>query len=94
MRIKNFKTIIALLVAIGCLYLQAQAQKRKLDQVLGTKQLKLTVGEKVLYADFNDNLATRDFIKLLSLTLTMDDLHGREKSSTFKILMIWNIVKT
>lgn len=45
------------------------------------KQLKISMNNKVAYAEFEDSKTTREFIALLPLTLTMDDLSGREKYS-------------
>lgn len=39
----------------------------------------LKIGDKVLTATLADNPSARDFVSLLPLTLTMDDLFGREK---------------
>src|SRR5947199_10811426 len=41
--------------------------------------IRLTDGKKVLTAPLADNKTARDFISLLPLTLTMNDLFGREK---------------
>lgn len=42
-------------------------------------KLRLSVNTKVLTATLADNKTVRDFISLLPLTLTMNDLFGREK---------------
>jgi hypothetical protein len=41
--------------------------------------LKIKVGRKALNASLVDNQTARDFGALLPLTITMDDLFGREK---------------
>ena len=43
-------------------------------------KMRLRVGDKILAASFIHNETTRDFISLLPLTLTMNDLFKREKS--------------
>ncbi|OMQ12933.1 cyclophilin-like fold protein [[Flexibacter] sp. ATCC 35103] len=46
-----------------------------------SQKLKITTGKTVLYAEFTDSETTKDFIKMLPLTLNMNDLSGREKYS-------------
>jgi hypothetical protein len=43
-------------------------------------KLKLKIGEKEIAARLIDNETTRDFISLLPLTITMNDLFSRERS--------------
>jgi hypothetical protein len=43
-------------------------------------KISLKVGDKVLAASLIDSETARDFISLLPLTLTMNDLFNREKS--------------
>lgn len=42
-------------------------------------KIRLKVANKILTATLADNKTTRDFAALLPLTLTMNDLFGREK---------------
>ena len=42
-------------------------------------KIRLKIADKVITATLNDNKTTRDFISLLPLTLTMNDLFRREK---------------
>jgi hypothetical protein len=42
-------------------------------------KLSIKVGDKTATATLIDNETTRDFVSLLPLTLTMNDLFGREK---------------
>src|SRR5881296_3710096 len=42
-------------------------------------KIKLTIDNKILTATLADNATARDFASLLPLTLTMNDLFGREK---------------
>src|SRR5438046_3055198 len=42
-------------------------------------KIKLTIDNKILTATLADNKTARDFISLLPLTLTINDLFGREK---------------
>ncbi len=44
-----------------------------------TMKIRLTVNDKAVTATLIDSETTRDFISLLPLTLTMNDLFGREK---------------
>ena len=41
-------------------------------------KLKITAGDKVLFATLEDNATVRDFIKKLPTTLPMENLYGRE----------------
>jgi hypothetical protein len=50
-------------------------------QIIETMKLKITVGDSVLTATMYDNAATRDFISLLPLTLTLEDYAETEKIS-------------
>jgi len=57
---------------------------RSADETTTTNQtpamkIRLSVNNKVLTATLADNKTARDFISLLPLTLTMNDLFGREK---------------
>lgn len=49
---------------------------------IDTLQLKITIGNKVVYTDFINSKTTQEFVKLLPLTLSMQDLNGREKYSS------------
>jgi len=42
-------------------------------------KIKLRIKDKVLIATLTKSKTTQDFVSLLPLTLTMDDLFGREK---------------
>jgi hypothetical protein len=44
-----------------------------------TMKIRITVNSKIITATLIDGETTRDFISLLPLTLTMNDLFGREK---------------
>jgi hypothetical protein len=44
-----------------------------------TMKIRLKIDDKVITATLNDSKTTRDFISLLPLTLTMNDLFRREK---------------
>ena len=41
-------------------------------------KLKITAGDKILFATLEDNATVRDFIKKLPTTLPMENLYGRE----------------
>ena len=42
-------------------------------------KIKLTIKDRVLTATLQENKTAQDFVSLLPLTLTMNDLFGREK---------------
>jgi hypothetical protein len=44
-----------------------------------TMKIRITLNDKTITATLIDSETTRDFISLLPLTLTMNDLFGREK---------------
>lgn len=46
---------------------------------LANRKIKLTVGEKVITASLNESPASRDFIRLLPLVVTMGDYAGKRK---------------
>jgi hypothetical protein len=48
-------------------------------QQTSTMKLSIQVENRILNANLIDSKTTRDFISLLPLTLTMNDLFGREK---------------
>lgn len=54
------------------------AERKGREAAVGTK-IRLKVGDKVLSATLIDSETTRDFVSLLPLTLTMNDLFSREK---------------
>lgn len=89
----NLKKITTMLLIVMPLALLACNSKNPLNPVMDTiadqtnkkftdKQLKITIHGKHIYADFIDSKTTREFIALLPLTLTMEDLGGREKFSS------------
>lgn len=49
---------------------------------INSMKLRITANGKVMTATMADNQTARDFIAMLPLTLTMDDLFGREKFAT------------
>jgi len=54
------------------------APVENISEEKGMKKLKITVGEKILYATLENNSTTQDFIKKLPTTLKMENLYGRE----------------
>jgi hypothetical protein len=46
-------------------------------------KISIKIGGKILTATLVDNQTARDFLSLLPLNLSMDDLFGREKYGTF-----------
>jgi hypothetical protein len=75
---KTNKLFLIYLFLLLPLTLLAQSGKKTNIENL---RLKITVGEKTVLAEFIDSKTTRDFISLLPLELTMDDLNEREKYS-------------
>ena len=74
-------TLAPIVVGVGC----GAGRNTMIGVALAAEQrsairLRLTIGEKVLAASLIDSETTRDFISLLPLTLTMNDLFSREKS--------------
>jgi hypothetical protein len=58
----------------------AQAAARAIsDQQVSTMKIRMDVNGTVITATLADNETARDFASLLPLTLTMNDLFGREK---------------
>ena len=54
------------------------AERKEHDAAVGTK-IRLKVGEKLLSVTLIDSETAQDFVSLLPLTLTMNDLFRREK---------------
>ena len=59
--------------------------KEVFDYPIDSLKLKITVGEKILYAAIYESGATRNFIQLLPLELDMQDLNRREKYSPLAV---------
>ena len=55
------------------------SSNEKSSQQRDRMKIKLTIKERVLTATLQDNKTAQDFVSLLPLTLTMNDLFGREK---------------
>jgi hypothetical protein len=56
-----------------------QASNKKSWKNPDRMKIKLTIKDQVLTATLKDNRTAQDFVSLLPLTLTMNDLFGREK---------------
>jgi len=56
-----------------------QASNEKSSKNPDRMKIKLTIKDRVLTATLKDNKTAQDFVSLLPLTLTMNDLFGREK---------------
>jgi 4-carboxymuconolactone decarboxylase len=56
-----------------------QASNKKSWKNPDRMKIKLTIKDRVLTATLKDNKTAQDFVSLLPLTLTMNDLFGREK---------------
>jgi|GEM_PF-2443511 len=59
--------------------------KEVVDYPIDSLKLKITVGEKILYAAIYESEATRNFMQLLPLELDMQDLNRREKYSPLAV---------
>lgn len=75
--------ILAIAVIVLTMILNVSAcsknEIRKNNQeIMSNQKLKITVGEKVLIANLEDNATTRALISKLPLTLPMKDLYERE----------------
>lgn len=69
------KVFALFVVAIGMLFpLTALAQEKI--------KIKITAGNETIPAMLEDNPSSRDFVKMLPLTLTMTDYNGTEKIAT------------
>ena len=53
------------------------------DVDMKNARLKITVGNKILYATLEDNATTRALLKKMPMTLTMQNLYGREMCYRF-----------
>jgi hypothetical protein len=72
----NVSILAFQVMALLFLPLAALAQD---SEILTSKLLKITVGNKVLTAALLDNATTRDFIALLPMTVKANDYASREK---------------
>lgn len=81
------KTILVFTVTYGSAIAQPQNAKSAIENNKVTENLKLkvSVGGKQIFASFVDSKVTADFIKMLPLTITMDDLKSREKYASLPI---------
>lgn len=87
-----FKSILILSLVLASIYACAQGkikddnrmkkEIRTAVPIIDSLQLKITAGDNVLYTEFKSNKTTDDFIKMLPITLLMQDLNGREKYSS------------
>jgi hypothetical protein len=48
---------------------------------VGSMKIRITTGERVITATMHDNPTARDFISLLPLTLTLEDMQTQKKSA-------------
>ncbi len=79
---KNIRMILAVLfilaVSIATIS-ETQSMQNEGLKKSDSMKIRLRVKEKIITATLIDSKTTRDFISLLPLTLTMNDLFGREK---------------
>ena len=60
-------------------YATPPASNEKSSKNPDRMKIKLTIKDRVLSGTLNDNKTAQDFVSLLPLSLTLDDLFGREK---------------
>jgi hypothetical protein len=72
---KHLFWALASAMALG----HAVCDEEKTIKHVDSMKLTLKVGDKTLAATLIDSKTSRDFVSLLPLTLTMNDLFGREK---------------
>jgi hypothetical protein len=72
------RILIALVLAVALGSTASSADKPTKSETPAMK-IRLSIGNKVLTATLADNKTARDFISLLPMTLTMNDLFRREK---------------
>ncbi len=78
-KIITFAILIGGLSLTGCGGAKATTDTPQPVQNVQTAQrLKITVGDKILFATLEDNATTQDFIKKLPTTLKMENLYERE----------------
>ena len=84
---RNF-FIVALVIATTAAYIASniqtegtmpQASNEKSSKKPDIMKIKLAIKDRVLTATLKDNKTAQDFVSLLPVTLTMNDLFGREK---------------
>ncbi len=78
------KALLTILLWMGLFNSPINA-KELIDYPIDSLKLKITVGEKILYAAVDDSEATRNFMQLLPLELDMQDLNRREKYSPLAV---------
>jgi len=78
------KTLIAIFLWMGLSNSSLNA-KEVADYPINSLKLKITIGEKILYATLYESKATRNFMQLLPLELDLQDLNRREKYSSLAI---------
>lgn len=82
---KKFLSFIALLLATISVSASNSPQSNIVQtDTIKMMKLKITVGDKILYADLYDYATAKSFIEKLPLTLPMQDLYEREMVYRFK----------
>ncbi len=78
---KFFALILGLILifSVGC-----SAEKNSAEKVEAVEmKIKISVGEKIFYANLENNPSTQEFIKKLPLEVEMTELNGNEKYYKF-----------
>jgi hypothetical protein len=79
---RKFRIVLAvILISLGGIAAISEAQRVKDEDLEKSARMKVTlrIKDKTITATLIDSKTTRDFVSLLPLTLTMNDLFGREK---------------
>lgn len=81
MKKKLSRILAVVLISVFSVATMAEAQTMKNDHLKdsGSMKLRLKVGSRIITATMINCKTTRDFISLLPLTVTMNDLFRREK---------------
>ncbi|MFO1176000.1 MAG: cyclophilin-like fold protein [Paracoccaceae bacterium] len=71
---------VAVLTLLGCLGAQAgELDNPPLQEVEAMQRLRITINDALAYATLADGTASRDFVSLLPMTLTLEDYNRTEK---------------
>ena len=71
--------ILIAIALMAVLSPMARSADNTITNQIRPMKIRLKIGDNILTATLADNRAAHDFVSLLPLTLTMNDLFGREK---------------
>ena len=76
--------ILILIFSVGCSAEKNSAEKISAEKVEDVEmRIKISVGEKIFYANLENNPSTQELIKKLPLEVEMTELNGNEKYFKF-----------